>query len=254
MTTTTDERHPSDNEPTEPHEVLQMPPKGPAQASHDTLNPPEAAGVHARGLAAESQEAAAQGRGLAELRGPPPGALGAFRARSLVVPTGHEKVRSNDTNYRFRPGSDFYYLTGNLEPDCVLVLVPSGRRGTRRVLFVEPNPGAARRRSSPTASKGELWVGPRLGVRESRDALPAWIARCGLPELRAMVSEPCSRAAAPRAARLSTPRSTGWCPCGRPRIADFATALSEMRLLKDALEMRALQRGHRLDAPRPSRT
>ena len=28
--------------------------------------------------------------------------------------------------YRFRAGTDFYYLTGNQEPDCVLVLVPDG--------------------------------------------------------------------------------------------------------------------------------
>ena len=45
----------------------------------------------------------------------------------LVIPTGHEKVRANDTLYRFRPSSDFFYLTGNLEPDCVLVMVLSPR-------------------------------------------------------------------------------------------------------------------------------
>src|ERR1019366_6704855 len=44
-----------------------------------------------------------------------------FPADVLIVPTGHEKVRANDTTYRFRPGSDFYYLTGNVEADGVLV-------------------------------------------------------------------------------------------------------------------------------------
>src|SRR4051812_41301463 len=63
-----------------------------------------------------------------------------FPGSTLVVPTGHEKVRSNDTSYRFRPASDFYYLTGNLEADCVLVLEPT-EGGHRHVLFVEPNPG-----------------------------------------------------------------------------------------------------------------
>ena len=47
-----------------------------------------------------------------------------FPAETLVIPTGHEKVRANDTYYRFRAGTDFYYLTGNLEPDCVLVMQP----------------------------------------------------------------------------------------------------------------------------------
>src|SRR5688572_16832102 len=30
-----------------------------------------------------------------------------FPGQTLIVPTGHEKVRANDTLYRFRPGSDF---------------------------------------------------------------------------------------------------------------------------------------------------
>ncbi len=68
----------------------------------------------------------------------------AFPGETLVIPTGNEKVRANDTEHRFRPGSDFAYLTGDLEPDSVLVLRP-GRRvhavhaapvvaGDRRVL------------------------------------------------------------------------------------------------------------------------
>src|SRR5262245_59592326 len=36
-----------------------------------------------------------------------------FPCETLIIPTGHEKVRANDTYYRFRPGTDFYYLTGN---------------------------------------------------------------------------------------------------------------------------------------------
>src|SRR5262249_39545905 len=61
----------------------------------------------------------------------------AFPGEVLIVPTGHEKVRANDTYYRFRPSSDFYYLTGNVEPDCVLVLDPNDG-GHEDVLFVEP--------------------------------------------------------------------------------------------------------------------
>ena len=49
-----------------------------------------------------------------------------FPGELLVIPTGHRKVRSNDTYYSFRPGTDFYYLTGALEPDCVLLLAPKG--------------------------------------------------------------------------------------------------------------------------------
>ena len=49
-----------------------------------------------------------------------------FADDTLIIPAGHLKVRSNDTHYAFRPNSDFYYLTGNREPDCVLVLEPLG--------------------------------------------------------------------------------------------------------------------------------
>src|SRR5688572_26312588 len=48
----------------------------------------------------------------------------AFPGEMLVIPAGAQKVRSNDTFYPFRPSSDFFYLTGNLEPDCALAMVP----------------------------------------------------------------------------------------------------------------------------------
>jgi Xaa-Pro aminopeptidase len=36
-----------------------------------------------------------------------------------------EKVRSNDTHYRYRQDSDFHYLTGFGEPDSVALLMPN---------------------------------------------------------------------------------------------------------------------------------
>jgi len=41
-----------------------------------------------------------------------------FTGELLIIPSGHRKVRANDTYYSFRPGTDFYYLTGAVEPDC----------------------------------------------------------------------------------------------------------------------------------------
>nr|MBA3489695.1 aminopeptidase P N-terminal domain-containing protein [Longispora sp. (in: high G+C Gram-positive bacteria)] len=46
----------------------------------------------------------------------------AFPGETLVIPTGREQVRANDTNFPFRPGSDFMWLTGEHDPDAVLVL------------------------------------------------------------------------------------------------------------------------------------
>src|SRR5690625_3437753 len=50
-----------------------------------------------------------------------------FPGERLVVPAGQLIVRSNDTDYRFRPHSAFAHLTGlgtDQEPDAVLVLHP----------------------------------------------------------------------------------------------------------------------------------
>ena len=91
-----------------------------------------------------------------------------FPNELLVIPTGHRKVRANDTYYVFRPGTDFYYLTGVLEPDCVLLMVPKAQgAGHDHVLFVEPNPGKSDTTFFTDRNKGELWEGPRFGVAES---------------------------------------------------------------------------------------
>ena len=68
-----------------------------------------------------------------------------------IVPSAHLLVRSNDTEYKFRQDSDFYYLTGFLEPDAALVLIP-GREQGEVIYFV--------REKDPAR---ELWDGYRVG-------------------------------------------------------------------------------------------
>ena len=41
-----------------------------------------------------------------------------------IIPSAGLQTRSNDTEYKFRQDSDFFYLTGFLEPNSVLVLLP----------------------------------------------------------------------------------------------------------------------------------
>src|SRR5699024_10595334 len=62
----------------------------------------------------------------------------AFPGERLIVPAGGLKVRSNDTDYRFRPHSAFAHLTGlgtDEEPDAVLVLHPQEEGGHEAVLY-----------------------------------------------------------------------------------------------------------------------
>ncbi len=89
-----------------------------------------------------------------------------FTAKTLVIPTGNYKVRSNDTDYPFRAGSDFFYLTGSDEPDCVLVISPS-TEGPRSTLYVPHRRDASTHEFYTDARYGELWVGARRGVDEA---------------------------------------------------------------------------------------
>ncbi len=166
-----------------------------------------------------------------------------FPGDVLVVPTGHLKVRANDTHYRFRPATDFFYLTGNMEPDCVLVMLPEGK-GHRSVLFVEPNPGRSDASFFTDRRSGELWEGPRPGIPESAHR---YGLDCeGLPELAAALES----AAASFGGRHRVLRGFSAPTEGLLKDADaaqlqrdkeLATVLSEMRLLKDADEIKALQ-------------
>ena len=166
----------------------------------------------------------------------------AFPGDTLVVPTGHEKVRANDTNYRFRPGTDFYYLTGNLEPDNVLVLAPHGD-GHVATLYCEPNPGKSDPAFFTDRSKGELWVGPRLGLNAT--AQRYGIATKPLSALHDDLAAPLAQLPY-RVLRRVDPALDAALDAALPqqteRDAAFATFLSEMRLIKDDLEMREMRR------------
>jgi Xaa-Pro aminopeptidase len=84
----------------------------------------------------------------------------------LAVPAGRERVRANDTAFRFRPSSDFAYLTGGGEPGAVLILEPDGA-AHRSLLFV-PAHNRGRAEFFTDRVYGELWVGRHRGVEESR--------------------------------------------------------------------------------------
>lgn len=89
-----------------------------------------------------------------------------FSGRTLVIASGNPKVRANDTDYRFRAGTDFVYLTGCQDPDAVLVIAP-GAETPRATLYVAPRRDHRTHEFFTDARYGELWVGARRGVEES---------------------------------------------------------------------------------------
>ena len=68
-----------------------------------------------------------------------------------IIPSAREATRSNDTQYRFRQDSDFFYLTGFVEPDSIAVIQAS--KDPKYTLFVRPRD-----------PEREIWDGRRAGV------------------------------------------------------------------------------------------
>jgi Xaa-Pro aminopeptidase len=96
----------------------------------------------------------------------------AFPGERLVIPAGGFKVRSNDTDYRFRPHSAFAHLTGlgtDREPDAVLVLEPRDERdggGHEPVIYFRPRAERDSKEFFGDARYGEFWVGVRPSLEE----------------------------------------------------------------------------------------
>lgn len=161
----------------------------------------------------------------------------------LVIASGHLKVRSNDEFYPFRACSDFVYLTGHVEPDAVLVLLPEAA-GHRAVLFVDPRPGKTDQTFFTDRVKGELWEGPKLGVPEAAARYQIEDTRA-LATLRAFVDDTVRGHDRIRILRGQSAELEGWigrdAEAQRKLDTDFGVYLSELRLIKDAGEIAELR-------------
>ncbi|KAB1151388.1 aminopeptidase P family protein [Micromonospora sp. DT46] len=167
----------------------------------------------------------------------------AFPGETLVIPTGGEKVRANDTDHPFRPGSDFVYLTGDHDPDGVLVLRPNGS-GHDATLYMRPR--SSRRTDEFFRSRhGELWVGRRHTLAEKSAELG--LPTADLTELDATLADLApgrTRVLRGFDARVDTAVRPydGHRAEGQPaRDRELAIAISELKLVKDEWEIAQLQ-------------
>jgi Xaa-Pro aminopeptidase len=162
----------------------------------------------------------------------------AYPGTYLVIPAGRERVRANDTSFRFRASSDFAYLIGGGEPGAVLVLEPEGARH-RSLLFV-PEHNRGKREFFTDRVYGELWVGRHRRVEESRayydvdDCRPMQ----AIPEYLERLRE----AAFPRRVLRSHDQEVDRCFEPVDGDAELAEYLSEARLVKDEYELEELRR------------
>jgi Xaa-Pro aminopeptidase len=91
-----------------------------------------------------------------------------FPGDRLIIPAGGLRVRSNDTDYRFRPHSAFAHLTGlgtDHEPDAVLVLDPTDE-GHDATLYFKPRAPRDSAEFYSDTRYGEMWVGRRPSLEE----------------------------------------------------------------------------------------
>ncbi|WP_328537885.1 aminopeptidase P family protein [Streptomyces sp. NBC_00344] len=92
-----------------------------------------------------------------------------FPGERLVIPAGNLKTRSNDTEYAFRPSTEYAYLTGDGTQDGVLVLEPADE-GHRATIYLLPR---SDRENGEfwLDGQGELWVGRRHSLTEAEQLL-----------------------------------------------------------------------------------
>jgi Xaa-Pro aminopeptidase len=209
-----------------------------SRASHDSDTPERLIAFMAQGWADAPLRAGSHPQ-LTRLQARRDALSRAFPGAYLVIPAGREHVRANDTNFRFRPSSDFVYLMGGGEPGALLVMEPEG--ASHRTLLFAPAHNRGQAEFFTDRTYGELWVGRHRGLDESQ--IFYGVDRCRpLTQIPAYLQDLDSSNHPIHVLRghnneiddLMLPRDDD--------DAVFAAHLSEMRLLKDEYEIAELRK------------
>jgi Xaa-Pro aminopeptidase len=162
----------------------------------------------------------------------------AFQGIRLVIPAGNFKVRSNDTDYRYRPHSAFAYYTGvqgvEATADAVLVMEPSDI-GHDPILFINPRSTRNTDAFYRDARYGELWVGRRFTVEEAQARFEIQTRR--IDSLAELLSEKIATLVIRNQDSSVDPLIKT-----HKREAEFASFVSAQRLIKDEYEISEMQR------------
>ncbi|GAA4505882.1 aminopeptidase P family protein [Brevibacterium yomogidense] len=185
-----------------------------------------------------------------------------FPGERIVVPAGPLKVRSNDTDYRFRAHSAFIHLTGletESEPDALLVFEPAdgdGAEGHTVTLWFRPRAGADTEEFFSDARYGEYWVGPRddletmtvrtgITTADSSTAMDAVTKDLGSVSVRLLRGADVNVEQAVDQARAQVSADLEASEAGDDELLEY---LSELRLIKDDHEVDQLR--HAIDITR----
>lgn len=165
---------------------------------------------------------------------------------SLLLPAAPPRIRNGDAAHRYRPDSEFFYVTGWDEPGGVALL--RGFADEDRFLLFAPE----------TTPEEEMWTGKRRDAREVQascgaDAVlplrrlaeeaPGLMAGGERVHYRLGVSERCD--AAVRSALRLGRASRGRTGAGACAVLDPGIVLDELRLHKDEAEVARLREAAR---------
>src|SRR5699024_5270124 len=185
-----------------------------------------------------------------------------FPGERIVVPAGPLKVRSNDTDYRYRAHSAFIHLTGleaDSEPDALLVFEPAGddaAAGHDVTLWFRPRAGADTEEFFSDARYGEYWVGARddletmsvrtgIATADSATAADAVTKDLGSVSVRLLRGSDVHVEQLIEQARDQVGADAEAAQAGDDELLEF---LSELRLVKDDHEIDQLR--HAIDITR----
>ena len=154
----------------------------------------------------------------------------AFPGERLVIPAGGFHVRSNDTDFRFRPDTAHTWLSGNQTSDAVLIIDDG-----EATLYARPHSGRDTDEFFRDRQYGELWVGRRPSLGEISTALQ--LKTKHLDELPSALGKD----SATRVHRGVDPRVDLLLGEARSEDQELTRVLSELRLIKDDWELSELQ-------------
>jgi len=149
-----------------------------------------------------------------------------------IIPGAHDTTRSNDTHYRFRQDSDFFYLTGFEEPDSLAVIWPE--KDPQYTLFVRPRDPEREiwdgRRAGIEGAKSEFGAGAAFPIEEFEAKLADILDGADILYYRLGVDRDLDNAIIKEIARM---RALNRKPIHPPQtIVDPATIVHEMRVVR----------------------
>ncbi len=162
----------------------------------------------------------------------------AFTGLRIVIPSGNSKVRSNDTDYRFRPHSAFVYYTGvqgeEVTSDAVLVMEPNGQ-GHDSILYIQPRSTRDTSAFYNDRKYGELWVGRRYTTDEASERFGIEVRK--VDDLKSLLKD-----GTPAVSLSGLDALVDSVIKKNPRGGELENFVSVARLIKDEHEILELQK------------